>query len=362
MKHIRVAPGFDMEQILPLPHQASAPGRALTAASANEAHEAIEIHTFASVAEIRALRGFRDLNSVNTKNYRRIVGDYDLAEKLRCCMQTKGGGLCSTKHNFGFVAELRDGTLTVLGNCCARDKFDAEARIRSDRRRYLNEKRRREKRERLTQLIAESASRVAALGEAQAAHAALCERVAGLTAQLGWTVLRRLQEMARSDTSNVLVQAIYLKAYVDDGGHPQQERQSITTPVANLHGLRFLSKERRQAVLSPIKQAMRAFAQAKALGEQVNESVLAALVSDIAAGEQARRELDALLGEERLFLSQDLTPLLFLAAGRTERYSLARYLMERQDLPVSKEKAKVWLAEQEAALRRQLKADTIRLL
>jgi len=46
---------------------------------------------------------------------------------LGCCREKPNGQLCGEGHKWGFVAKLKDGSITIIGNYCARDKFGADA-------------------------------------------------------------------------------------------------------------------------------------------------------------------------------------------------------------------------------------------
>lgn len=110
----------------------------------------IEIRTFSTMDEITSLDEFKENNPVSKENYESILGDYHFDEKVKCCVQNENEGLCNTEHNWGFVAKLVDGTLSIIGNDCAKNKFGADAKFNLDRSRYINEKRRRDRYDQLT--------------------------------------------------------------------------------------------------------------------------------------------------------------------------------------------------------------------
>lgn len=115
----------------------------------------IEVRTFATMQEIESLLGFKEDNRINKDNYERIFGDYWFPDEVRCCREKTNGQLCGEGHKWGFVAKLKDGSITIIGNYCARDKFGADAKIKADRSKYLNEKRRRERLAQLEDLLAD---------------------------------------------------------------------------------------------------------------------------------------------------------------------------------------------------------------
>ena len=53
-------------------------------------------------------------------------------EKVFCCVEKAKGQLYKHEHGKGWVAKKTDGTLTIMGNDCANDKFGADSKIFQD--------------------------------------------------------------------------------------------------------------------------------------------------------------------------------------------------------------------------------------
>ncbi len=61
------------------------------------------------------------------------------------------------------------------------------------------------------------------------------------------------------------------------------------------------------------------------------------------------------------FFKSDLQLLCFLVEDKTERYKAARYVLDKSGVSVGKEKAKVWLTEQERKIKAELNVEKIKI-
>lgn len=69
--------------------------------------------------EILGLPGFLEKNLITPKNFDSVFSDYQIRDRdMHCCLLSDRG-LCNHKHNFGYVIQLKDGTLSIMGNDCA---------------------------------------------------------------------------------------------------------------------------------------------------------------------------------------------------------------------------------------------------
>jgi hypothetical protein len=107
---------------------------------------------FATFEEIADLPVFLRDNPLTQENYKQIVGWYRLLEKRCCCVQRASGALCATPHNHGWVARLRDGSITILGGDCAKEKFGADSTVFRDIGLAQNIKKAKEREERVDRL------------------------------------------------------------------------------------------------------------------------------------------------------------------------------------------------------------------
>ncbi|MFL6622131.1 MAG: hypothetical protein ACJ8NR_05890 [Sulfurifustis sp.] len=318
--------------------------------------ELVEIRTFASMEEVHKLNGFRENNGVTKENYRRLFGDYWFADEVRCCFQKPNGVLCGEDHKAGFVVELIDGSYTILGNVCARDKFGADHKIKADRSRYLREKARRDKFAQLGELLTERESRLSTLASLRERLKEASRRIEAFLATLGDRTVRRLRDMARSGNPNVSVEAIIFRKGKDDQGNEYTERRATPTTLGSLNGLSVLNEYSLNAVYSGMTKIAQAYQRAREVTEDVKTSELENLTAVLADFGRVVREAENLEQEEAAFFQNDMSLLCFLVDDKAERYKAARVALGEAG---SKEKAKSWLTEREQEIKRVLSADKI---
>jgi len=319
----------------------------------------IEIRTFASMEEIRALPNFREQNGVHAENYSRLYGDYWFSDEVKCCFKKPNGHLCGEDHKKGFVVQLKDETITIVGNICARDRFAADARIRTDRNRYINEKRRRHQLQLLEEMLADKEKRLVELDALKARVAAVMERVRKFTDSLGNLTTRKLQDMARTGNSSVSVDAITYKEYTDDEGFKRTERRVAPHRLGGLSGLSIFREHEYLAINSQIADVRDAYRKAETFNENTRTSDLEAVSAALGDCERIALEAEKLEQDENAFFSGDLWLLCFVVDDKAERYKTARIVLERSGEIAGKDRAKSWLAEREQELKQSLGADKI---
>lgn len=321
----------------------------------------IEIRTFGTMQEIADLNGYVEENPVSEANYERIFGDYWLEPKVKCCREKPNGELCNREHNFGFVAKLKDGSVTIIGNCCARDKFDADANIRKDRSKYINEKRRRDRLSQLSELLEEKEEILSKLDSLFDRLKTIQNRANDFSSSLENLTLRKIHEMAKTGRSSVFVDAITYHESRDEDGYIEKERRSASSRLGTLNGVSIFSDFTYQPSYSQINAIRRAFESASEIEGDIKTSELESLTGAISQHVSIAREVSNIEAEEAAFYKSELTLLCYLVSDKSERYKTAQLVLEREGEHVGKGKAKQWLVEQDAALREQLKADKIEI-
>lgn len=321
--------------------------------------EFVEIRTFESFEEIRLLRGFKENNGINKGNYKRLIGDYWFPDEVKCCFLKDNGKLCGEDHKFGFVTELTDGSVTIVGNKCAQDKFGADAKIKADSSKYLKEKRRREKLASIKELLAAKEDRLRELGLFKVRLGKVEERVQAFVRSLGDRTARRLKDMARSANARVVVEAINYKEYIDEEGKKRKERRTSPTTLGALNGLSVLSEHAFGAIYSSIRAIEVAYGKAEAIAESATTSAVESVAAALGDFNRVANEVESLEKDEAIFFANNFSLLCFLVDDKTERYKSSRIALERAGMPGGKDRAKTWLAEQEQEIRKALNADKI---
>ncbi len=144
----------------------------------------IEIRTFSGPEEIRELPNFIEENPITKTSYKWLIGDYHFGEEVCCCVQKDNGNLCREGHKRGWVAELLDGSATIIGNHCAQEKFGADSRLIKDQSQYVNEKRRRERLAGILVQIEDKAQRLERLNQLRTSLKSLEKRIQTFTGEL----------------------------------------------------------------------------------------------------------------------------------------------------------------------------------
>ncbi|OJA79681.1 hypothetical protein [Burkholderia ubonensis] len=321
----------------------------------------IEIRTFSSPEEIRELPNFIENNPINKTNYKRLIGDYNYDEEVCCCFEKENGNLCGEPHKRGWVAELLDGSATIIGNHCAQEQFGADSRLIADKSKYVNEKRRRERLAAILVQIGEKPQRLEQLDQLRSRLESLEQRIEAFTEGLSPTILRRLQDMARTGQSVVSFTAVKFREYIDEDGRSRRERSAFEQSLGALDGLPLVLRSSFYTIYDAMRDVRQAYEEAEQLGTKPKSAEVDSLANRLNDYERIVRDGNRLLDLERAFFANNFLPLCFLETDKTERYKAARVAMRRSGIAGSKDDAKAWLAEQEKAIKQQLSVDAIEI-
>lgn len=326
--------------------------------------ELIDIRTFGSIEEIRALDNFVENNPLSTANYKRLLGDYHLAEEVGCCVLKDNGNLCGEKHKHGWVAERTDGTATIIGGDCAKGKFGADSSLVADSQRYLNEKRRRERLATMRQLLPLKAERLAQLGQLRVSLLELDKRVKNVISELGPLVQRRLRDMVRTRRPEVVIDATKHREYVDAQGRTRQEKSTFAQVLGSLSGLDLIVSGTYIGIYDAINDLVRAYQRAGELEQDPDvvrkrSNEVESVVGRMQAYDRIVQDGQRLIGLERAFLANDFRLLCFLSGDKAERVKAAKVAMRRVGKGRYKDDPNGWLSAEEDAIKRQLQVDSI---
>lgn len=323
--------------------------------------KAVVLTYFESIDEIRALDFFHENNPLSQQTYECLVGYYKLREKVYCCVEKANGQLCKHEHGKGWVAKKTDGTLTIMGNDCANDKFGADSKIFQDISHAENTLRRQTRLAKILTHLEHRDERENTLKTLKQSLDDLRGRISTLFEEVGPKTTKRLLDMARSRKADVLVLGVKYRTYVEDG-HTKKERSTVHHRVGTLKGLDVLSKETCTPIYVAIANVLDAFEAAANLGERPNKGVIDALAVRLDQYDQIVRQVEALLKQEVQFNDNAMLLLCFLVDDRTERSHYARKAMHQAGIAGGRDHAKSWLADQEAQLTGQLGVDKIEIV
>ena len=322
----------------------------------------IEVKTYHSVAEISSIEGFRNENPINKENYDRIIGDYWFDDEVKCCFEKTNGNLCNEGHKRGYVARLKDESVTIVGNVCARDKFGADAKIKADRSRYINEKRRLQRLETVKQLLSERNERLVAISEIRNDLRKISSDRDKFLEKVGPIINRKLIDMSRTGNTSVVITAVNLRKYIDEDGDSQVERRTTQATIGHIEGVIIFNKIHFDSIYSVLGVVERIYERVSSISDDVKSSELDHISSQLGKLDLAKTQARNLSNAAHAFFNSDLSLLCFIVGDKSERYKAARVAMEQKDIFGGKERAKQWLNENEQILKNNLNADRLEVL
>lgn len=320
----------------------------------------ITVRCFESADEIRELKGYCEDNPLTKQTYRRLIGYYNLNEKLHCCLEKANGNLCRHEHGKGWVVEKQDGTFTLLGKDCANDKFGADPRLIKDIQHAMNTIKRQARLEKILIHLEKRAERTQALNELRANLDGLYSRAQAFLVEAGPQTSRRLLDMHRSRSPDVVVTMVKYREYVEHG-QTKQERSIFQHRLGALSGLAILARESYTPIYIAIGNILAAFIAAASLSDRPKKGEIDALVGRLDDFDRVTAQGRALLWNETQFLENKQELLCFLVDDRAERYKCARTAMHQLGIQGGKDQAKAWLSKCEEGLLASLGADRLEI-
>lgn len=318
-----------------------------------------DIRTFASPDEIRALPNFIENNPLTKASYKGLAGDYHFGEDVACCFQKENGNLCRHLHRRGWLIELLDGSVTLLGHDCASAQFDLDSKLIADRSRYNNEKRRRDRLASISHLVAQKSARLEQLSQLRTDLEALKARTAAFASDFGPITKRQLIALARSGKPDILVKGVKLRPYVDEDGKQKHERSVIQTTLGTLNGLDLLRPESFYKLFEAMRDVAQAHEEAEMLGEKPKGYEVDRLASRLGEFDRILREGERLLALEAPLRNNNLRLLWYLVQDSAELDTIMVKLMNEAGQDGGRKKARAWFAEANQALAKELGVDRI---
>lgn len=258
------------------------------------------------------------------------------------------------------MAEVSDGSLTIIGGDCGADKFDADSTIGRDIHRANVTLDQQDKLARLAELLTKRDSAFNELGATKARLIDLRKAVAAYRDKLGRVAWNALTNMCR--TGNTAIQVVGFTPEVrNDKDEVVRDRRSIVINIASLAGITVCNEAMISASLDGLRRIEAAY---KRAGEQPNVNLKPKEVKSLnaALADQSREVTRALELVDQLsrFETNDFTALAFIVTDISERIHLMQFGLEKQGKPSSKNAAKKILLERETALKLQHRVKHIR--
>jgi hypothetical protein len=322
------------------------------------AESSFQIRKFSSFEEIENLSGFHAENPITKENYDQLLGHYDLKIKLKCCRKT-AKSLCHTSHKFGFVARLKDSSVSIVGNVCAEERFGIDTDIAKHAKAYHQEKARQEKLERVRELLNDESKHMQALEVLTQELCSAERKISSILDQLPQAILENLKTRAKTRNTEVVVTSITHHQHIDELGNVEHETRKTPTTLGNLKGLSALDAHIVFRIKKSISNIKTAYKEAHRLDENARSSDLVSISTRIAEISNVNSSHQVFMKGLKSFFQTE--PLLFcyLVNNKSDRFKVAKMALELSGKSVSRGKAKAWLLDQDHKLKSNLKADSI---
>ena len=327
----------------------------------HDIREDIAVRTYATMSEVEKLLGYKESNPVNLANYKAIIGDYNFRDKEKCCREKENGNLCGHEHNFGFVIRLNDSSVSIVGNICAKDHFNADSKVRKDIKRYENQKRRLEKLTRLIELLDNKVDNLNTLNSSKGKIKLLRKRVYDFSNLVGSRISKRLQDKANLGNATVEVKVVNYSMRTDEYGDEYRDRRETIARIGAIKGLNVFSDYTFRVIHKQIDEIRSAYSEAENISDDVNASKLEQLTSSMSKLDQVQSGVEKIEKEVDAFFSGDLTLLCYLTDDKSERIRAAKLALEVNGDKVGREKAKNWLIDLDSKIKEMLGAEKIEI-
>lgn len=314
----------------------------------------MDFRTLNSIEQVRSMPGYRADNPVQQHNYKTLAVDYQFKAQERCCYLRDDGSLCRQLHNHGYVVQLADNSITIIGNDCANRYFDAESQFTKDRALFANQKRRQESLLRLKELLADKKDRMEVLRNLDQQVRRLQTQMTAFESAIGTQCMNRLRTMAKNSRREVTAAGIRIRPYVEDGVQ-RQEHTEITVTIGALQGISIIRPGAMSAISERVRAIVRAFHKAEQTVDHATPRDLENLVTSLSDFASLTNNCAELQEAAQAFWSNDLSVLSFLIDDPATRIKIIQHALNGTNA----NHAKRWLTRKEQELKATYRVDKI---
>lgn len=251
---------------------------------------------------------------------------------MRCCIGQAAGGLCRQLHNHGFVVQLKDASISVIGNVCATKKFNAKSQLIRDRATFLNLQRREKAVSRLQTYLREKKSAKESVRTAYSQLDGVDRRISELREVLGDACWFALTNMARNGTRAVVVNGISVRVGKDAAGRPIREETTTPIRIGSLPGVSVCQLGEVKRVKEQLRLINIAYEDAAKLVQSAQveakdaEKISVTLGSLVSTLEDCQRIVE----RDSAFWKADWSPMIFLVDSKESRVKIAEHVLARR--------------------------------
>lgn len=282
-----------------------------------------KINRFKDYDDIASISGYVEGQPFEKEAYKNLLGGYHLKDKIKCCF-SGSGRVCNTEHNHGYVVELNNGVVTVVGSECVY-KLGSEEKLLKDVKFLKNEEKRQDKLQMLKDKIKAPLATYEEVSDSYERAKKLEEIASRFLDSMPFIVSGDLRQKVKSGNGAVVVTMVYERPYFDNGVR-KIEREEVRTVVYRIKGLRFLNYE----LLTSLKRRISDAKGAVKAVDSINNNTSQRRLSDIANKFNAYQRQLKVIGEfERYyneFMQNDFRFFTLLAPSSEERRELEKVL------------------------------------
>jgi hypothetical protein len=213
--------------------------------------------TFRSIIEVEKLAPFREKNYFHKDDYENVLYDYvGQNTEFNCCLMKTSGKPCKQKHDWGYVVQLKDKSLTLVGNTCIFNELEGGHKALVDIREF---RRKREYQERLEQLKIEISHRNNRIIEMESYLESINNSVVRLEEYreiLGDTIYTKIRSRARAGDSSIQIEGVKVTKYKDENGKDKTEERRIPHVVGRISNLSAFSSETSHNLIRKIRSCI----------------------------------------------------------------------------------------------------------
>lgn len=310
--------------------------------------------------EIKSDPRFRSGNLIDLTSYKELDGYYgfEVGKDIKCCVRKPNGNPCDHLHRNGWVPILADGSITVIGGDCAREKFGAESIV--GRHIVAAEKAIRKEKDlaRWRELMGERDAKLAVLASARTSAERASQQLSEFQDALGVRGWGLLSSMSRNGNGMVQVLGIVDPKRNEDGDIIRDGRRTPIT-VGRFAQINVCQDHIVRTVFDDLKKVTEAYQVTEDAAAQLSNKDIETLLGALEEYSRSVEAVKQFAAALKTFLVNDFTMLAFLTHDKSERVRIARFGMERAGKPTGRDPAKAHLQAWENRLKAEYKVERI---
>lgn len=315
--------------------------------------------------ELLSLSGYKENLTITPLNFSKVFAEYEIRDaELKCCL-TDENGKCGQGHFHGYVIELNDGSLSIMGKDCAQNKFQAHENVMSSISLFKKTKEAHSKLGRVQDYLDKKDEYIQIINSLNELVKSVLNGYAKLNSELGDEVIKELNRRYKVQKPNIMV-----KTYKVELQEDEEERLSYqaTHKIGQIPHLSLFDGRDLEILERKVKWLNEALRDAIKLSEQIFSgydfspadlrSKTGKILAQLDSLNKFEKDLKQTLQGIKDFLSTDPIILCYLTDGHRMQSHMAEYAMRFRE--ISDRNSSVFLRQVEIHFCTKLRCDRIR--